>query len=143
MGTPTTFAYKGVLPRFGAALIDGLIMSLLAAAVSYLMGAGSMSSGTIDAEGLTSVYGLISLLAIVYQVGLEARGGTPGKKILGMRIVDKEGNNPGLGKSIIRNLLRFIDGLPLAYLLGIILVASSDEKQRLGDRAAGTYVVAK
>ncbi|MFO7918109.1 MAG: RDD family protein [Anaerolineae bacterium] len=140
---PPVFEYRGVLPRFGAALVDGLIMGLLGSAAGYLVSAGMISNIAQGPETLTTVYVLISLLGIIYQVGFEASGGTPGKKILGMHIVDKEGNKPGLGKSIIRNLLRIIDTLPFAYLLGIILVASSEKKQRLGDRAAGTYVVTK
>lgn len=137
------FQYKGVFPRFGAALIDSLIVGLLGSVLGYLLSAGMMNSSAIGSAAVTTVYSLISLVGIIYQIGFEAGGGTPGKKILGMRIADKNGNKPGLGKSIIRNLLRIIDALPFAYLLGIILVASSDRKQRLGDRAAGTYVVAK
>ena len=44
-------------------------------------------------------------------------------------------------KSFIRNLLRIIDGLPVFYLLGLIVMVSSKRKQRIGDMAAGTVVV--
>ena len=60
-----------------------------------------------------------------------------------MKIVDAQGNKPGLTKSLVRNLLRIVDALPGIYLVGIIAVASSSTKQRVGDKVAGTFVVAK
>ena len=65
---------------------------------------------------------------------------TLGKKILGMRVVDERGSKIGLYKSIIRNLLRLVDGLPAFNILGIILIASSPKDQRFGDRVAKTFV---
>jgi uncharacterized RDD family membrane protein YckC len=43
--------------------------------------------------------------------------------------------------ALIRNVLRLVDGLPFLYLVGIITIAASKKKQRLGDMAAGTLVV--
>lgn len=70
-------------------------------------------------------------------------GGTIGKLLLGMRVVNAEGRNCGLGRALVRNLLRIIDALPFAYIVGAALVDSSDKRQRLGDRVAKTYVVAR
>jgi uncharacterized RDD family membrane protein YckC len=41
----------------------------------------------------------------------------------------------------VRNLLRIIDHLPTLYILGIILIAATDKKQRLGDMLGKTLVV--
>jgi uncharacterized RDD family membrane protein YckC len=68
-------------------------------------------------------------------------GGTLGKMLLGIRIVTLDGSRIGWGASIIRNLLRIIDGLPFAYILGAILIWTSPHKQRLGDRVAHTVAV--
>jgi len=68
-------------------------------------------------------------------------GWTVGKKILGMRVADEAGHKIGLSKSLMRNLLRLVDGLPAFNILGIILVASSPRGQRFGDRIAKTIVV--
>jgi len=49
-----------------------------------------------------------------------------------------------MGKSAIRNVFRVIDVLPVLpvwYVLGYLLIAVSDDEQRLGDMAANTYVV--
>ncbi len=85
---------------------------------------------------------LIFLIAIVaYYVGLEAFGGSIGKRLLGLRIVNLDGRPPGLRASIIRNVLRVVDSLPACDLLGALLVTWSPERMRLGDRLAGTRVV--
>jgi len=72
---------------------------------------------------------------------LEAtQGATLGKRILGLRVVKIDGSPIGWSESIIRNLLRIIDGL-FAYLVGAILIWTSPQRQRLGDRVAKTVVV--
>ena len=68
---------------------------------------------------------------------------TVGKRIMGMKVVDTNGSRIGLSKSIVRNLLRLVDGLPAFNILGIIMIATSPREQRFGDRIAKTYVVRK
>ena len=67
-------------------------------------------------------------------------GWTVGKIILGMRVVDDRGNKIGLSKSLVRNLLRLVDGLPALNILGIVLIVCSSGGQRFGDRIAKTFV---
>ena len=57
-----------------------------------------------------------------------------------MRVVDMAGSKICLSKSITRNLLRLVDGLPAFNILGIVLIIASPRGQRLGDRIAKTYV---
>ena len=140
--------YKGVMPRFFASLIDGLLVGLGMMVIVALMGGGIDADTLASGEFAYALAGAPTLLIIAlgwgYFVILEGLlGATIGKLILGMRVVNAEGGKPGLGRALVRNLLRIIDGLPFAYLLGAILVATSDTKQRLGDRVAGTYVVAR
>ena len=68
------------------------------------------------------------------------QGATLGKMALGLRVVKTDGSPITWTDSIIRNLLRIIDGL-FIYLVGAIFVWTSPLKQRLGDRAAHTVVV--
>jgi uncharacterized RDD family membrane protein YckC len=81
------------------------------------------------------------LLIVAYYIALEALGGTAGKRLLGLRIIDAAGRPPGLRASVIRNALRIVDSLPVGYVLGALLVATSAERTRLGDRLAGTRVI--
>ena len=46
-----------------------------------------------------------------------------------------------LGTSLVRNLLRTVDFLPLFYLTGLVTMLSNRRFQRLGDLAAGTLVI--
>ncbi|BAM46720.1 RDD family protein [Amphibacillus xylanus] len=69
------------------------------------------------------------------------RGKTPGKKIIGIRVIKDNGHRLTLLSSIIRNLMRIIDNLPTSYLTGILLILFHSENKRLGDLTAGTIVV--
>ncbi|MGG3467047.1 RDD family protein [Neobacillus pocheonensis] len=68
-------------------------------------------------------------------------GKTIGKKLLGIRVIQENGHSITLLSSFIRNLMRIIDSLPTAYLLGIIMVFFHPKHKRLGDLVAGTIVV--
>jgi len=93
--------------------------------------------------GISDPICLVFLFIIfAYFILMEAYiGWTVGKKILGMRVVDEAGHKIGLSKSLIRNLLRLVDGLPTLNILGIILIASSPRGQRFGDRIVKTIVI--
>ena len=69
------------------------------------------------------------------------RGQTVGKRLLRLRVVDASGLRLEPSQVMIRNLMRFIDGLPALYLVGGITCLVSRHRQRLGDLAAGTVVV--
>ena len=130
------FQYKSVWPRFFAQLIDGVILTVP-------LSLGGLFSDMGQEEDVFVALGLYYVVFLLYFVVLEAFGGTLGKRILGMRIVKQDGSKPGFGAALVRNLLRVVDALPFAYLLGILMVAKSATKQRLGDRAAKAYVVGK
>lgn len=68
-------------------------------------------------------------------------GQTPGKKIMDLKVVQENGTPIGWSSSVIRNLLRFVDFLPLMYVTGTITMIFNGRFQRLGDLAAGSLVV--
>ncbi len=122
--------YVGVGLRFLAILIDSIIIGAIA---------GLLASLFRDAPGFYG--GLTGVLALAYFIILEAtQGATLGKMVVGLRVVKKDGTPIGWSESVIRNLLRIIDGL-FFYLVGAIFVWTSPIKQRLGDRAASTVVI--
>lgn len=124
-----TPAYAGVGPRFVAVLIDGIIIAIVAAILNFIFKQSNLSSG------------LTGLIALLYYIIMEATSGaTLGKKALGLKVVNEDGSPISWSGSIIRNLLRIIDGL-FIYLLGAIFVWTSSKKQRLGDKAAHTIVI--
>ena len=85
------------------------------------------------------LWGLLVLAAYSY---FEGRSGkTPGKWLLGIRVVGTDLQPCGFGRACLRNLLTFVDGF-FNFLVGALLVALTENWQRLGDLAARTVVVA-
>ena len=122
--------YVGVGLRFLALLIDGIIIGAIGGILGFTM------RGAPGAAG-----GIIGILALAYYIVLEAtQGATLGKMALGLRVVKTDGSPISWSESVIRNLLRIVDGL-FAYLVGAIFIWTSPLKQRLGDRLANTVVV--
>lgn len=68
-------------------------------------------------------------------------GLTPGKWILGIRVVGLNLEPRGVLWALLRNLLMIFDSF-FNYLLGIGLIAFTENRQRIGDLAAGTIVIA-
>lgn len=70
-------------------------------------------------------------------------GGSPGKLLFGLRVVDRYGTKAGIAKSLARTLLWVVDAAPwIIPLVGPIAAFTSDGHRRVGDLATGTYVVA-
>lgn len=70
-------------------------------------------------------------------------GGSPGKLLFGLRVVDQHGAKIGIGKSLGRTLMWIVDAAPwIIPLVGPIAAVTSSGHRRVGDLAAGTYVVA-
>lgn len=68
-------------------------------------------------------------------------GQSPGKRLFDLRVVKAAGHPIGFFDSVLRNLLRAADQLPLTYAVGAISLLATHRFQRLGDLAAGTVVV--
>ena len=133
----------GVMRRGIALVLDFLFLSIFFFPATYLYSGKWILSYEEHLWGITDPICLVfSVVIFAYFILIEAYvGWTVGKRILGMRVVDETGNKISLTKSIVRNLLRLVDGLPTLNILGIILIASSPRGQRFGDRIAKTYVI--
>ena len=70
-------------------------------------------------------------------------GGSLGKLMTGIRVVTDDGNRIGVPRSMARWALFAIDGPLSLFLCGIITSSVSQGHRRLGDMAAGTYVVGR
>lgn len=126
----------GALPRSLAFALDLLFRGailLVMFLILALLGQVGVGLGSI----------LFFLVNWWYMVLFEVlrQGRSPGKQIMGLRVVHDDGTPVGWGASLTRNLLRFVDMLPFAYCLGLISCFSHPAFKRLGDLAAGTLVV--
>jgi hypothetical protein len=96
----------------------------------------------IHVQGDADPVWLINSVFYVVLQGLT--GGSVGKLILGLRVVDADGQLAGMRRSFLRTFLWVVDaitcGLPI---VGGALMVSKPGHQRYGDRVAGTFVVRK
>src|SRR5574337_500019 len=86
---------------------------------------------------------LIFALMWAYSVVCEVwwNGQTPGKRALGLRVVNADGTPVTWLPSVVRNLLRAVDLLPGVYGVGLASTLIDPGARRLGDIVAGTLVV--
>jgi uncharacterized RDD family membrane protein YckC len=113
-------------------------------AVGSLIGSLSMLMAWISWDLFASVSTLsYFIISIGYSMGAEWfwRGQTLGKRLLKLRVVDRQGFRLHASQIIIRNLLRTFDFLPLFYLLGGSVAFINRYGQRIGDIAANTIVI--
>lgn len=130
--------HVGVGLRAVAVIIDSILLCIVGYVLALVTG-GTTSSG-FDLQG--GPFFLWAVIGLGYYIAMEAHfGWTLGKRLLGLKVVKLQGETPiDWQASTIRNLLRLVDGL-FFYLVGAIAVWTSKERQRLGDRVAGTVVV--
>ena len=139
--------YANLWSRFVALFVDFLLFCALFFPVTrlvkgvWMMSAGDhrWSSGLFITDPLCIAFLAVMTFYFVLVEGL--MGATLGKWVVGLRVERVSGGRPGLLKALLRNLLRVVDGLPALNILGIILILTSAEKTRLGDRIAGTRVI--
>lgn len=141
-GVEIRLRMAGPVLRSGAYLIDFLIrVAVLLVVGICLLFAGVAIGGQAAIGGwLLSWFLLDWLYPVFFEAG--KRGGTPGKRILGLRVVQSTGSPITLGQAVVRNFMRFIDGMPgFLYGFGVVSCLATKHFQRLGDLAAGTVVI--
>ena len=124
--------------RVLAAIVDLAIVG--AGTVLILFAADALASDSGDVRGALSA--VILGWALYYYFALESGDGqTVGKKLLKLRVVRADGRPAGMREIAVRTVLRVVDGVG-AYIVGlIVMLATGQRRQRLGDLAAGTIVV--
>lgn len=148
-----SYTIAGVGSRAAAALIDYFIcLSIMA--ILLIAGALIRRSfrGSAVEEGVAlagswsmAVYILVGFAVfwgyhMVYEGLFD--GQTPGKRRLGLRVVQDGGYSVGFAASAVRNLTRILDMQPAGlYAIGLASVATSRSGKRVGDMLAGTIVV--
>ena len=134
----------GAGTRGSAALLDVLVSLLMVIGLSV---GAVLVGGRLPAELATQLAGVAAFLIlsswVAYFVVLEWlwNGQTLGKRRSGLRVIGADGEPARFTAVLIRNLVRVIDFLPGYYALGVAVMFLTPRSQRLGDLAAGTYVV--
>ena len=150
----------GVGRRILGGVVDLLITAIFVLSFAYLTGQSEPTvsttysttvpesgepSNSVETQVAMHVPGWVGLSGslicfLVFSVLEALVGKTPGKFVAGTLVVAKNGDHITFRQSLIRNMLRFVDGIGL-YLLGLIFVIAREDNRRVGDLAAKTIVV--
>lgn len=135
-GIELSLCVAGPLPRILAWLLDTLIRAVAIYLLMFLF-------NYLDLFGMGLLMLSIFFAEWFYPVLFEVymSGQTPGKKLLGLRVLCDDGTPVNWSASLLRNLLRVVDFLPMLYGSGIVSMLLNRDFKRLGDLAAGTLVV--
>lgn len=137
---PFSYRVAGLGARFLAWLIDLLFICLLGfVGIVAAIPLDSARMGVGSALTRIWMFGLLWLYFLLFEWLWS--GQTPGKRLLGIRVIQWRGTAISFYDSAVRNLLRVVDALPVFYAVGFAVAATNRENRRLGDLAAGTLVV--
>jgi uncharacterized RDD family membrane protein YckC len=125
-------SYAGFWIRLVAAILDTIIFGLPVLLIQFLL-------AFIGIDALPYFVDIFVIWFIVYLEGVH--GGTPGKLILGLRIVDAKGKFIGMPNALLRYVASTLSALILC--IGYLMIAFNSRKQGLHDKIAGTYVIWK
>jgi uncharacterized RDD family membrane protein YckC len=126
--------------RVGAAIIDSLVVFVVTFVFVFVAASLAIGSGAGGVEALVVLGAFVFVLAYYFLLEGLWEGQTVGKRALDIRVLKESGRPIGIGESVLRNLLRIVDGF-FYYAVGFAFMATSDKRMRLGDRVAGTVVV--
>jgi uncharacterized RDD family membrane protein YckC len=148
-GTPSPFGaitgteYASFGARLAALLIDQVIVFIAAAILGFgigvLIAVGGSTGLSTGAEGLLNIMGIV--ITWLYYAGFEssAQMGTPGKRALGLRVTDMQGQRIDFARATGRYFGKIISALLLG--IGFLMMLSDERKQTLHDKMASCLVL--
>ncbi len=136
-GVTLELVLAGLGSRFVARLLDSLVQLVIIFALVFGV-VVTHPPGVV----LAFVFVVTFLVVLAYDIPFELLndGRTLGKMAAGIRVVDTAGEPISFFASLMRNVLRIIDFLPVLYAVGCTSIVVTKSDQRLGDLAAGTVV---
>jgi uncharacterized RDD family membrane protein YckC len=151
--TMTGVHYGGFWIRLLATFLDSLIMSVVVVPVAAAIGLSTGIFTHFDPQDTSSIARLLGLelglgsfgllIGLLYQgYFVSQKGATPGKMVLGLRIVNAaDGSNLSLARAIGRYFAYMLSGIVL--YIGYIIAAFDSEKRALHDHICATRVIYK
>jgi uncharacterized RDD family membrane protein YckC len=130
--------------RLTAFIIDGVLVGILSFTLAFVIGFIMLFALTYGdgqfypAERLISVSGI--LISVFYFVAFWAKSGqTPGKSVLGIKVIGADGAPLGWGKAFLRYVGYIINVIVLS--IGFVWIAFDKKRQGWHDKIAKTYVI--
>ncbi len=150
-GIPILLSPAGPPARAAAFLIDAVVQVLALGGLLGLVGTFATRASAMQAAPWQTAGNLAAALGLGVGVllvwawptffELAWRGQTPGKRALGLRVVERDGGAVGWRATLVRNLIRPADMLPGLGLVSLVVACLDPERRRLGDLVAGTLVI--
>ncbi len=147
IATTTPVQYAGFWRRFGAALIDGIIINIISIAIYYISVLIGLSVAEDEDWGWTVGFwaGLILALVLswIYYAAMESssKQATLGKMSVGIIVTNLEGQRISFLKATGRYLGKIVSAVVL--YIGFIMIGFTEKKQGLHDMMAQCLVVVK
>jgi len=133
-------SYGGFWLRVIASIIDGILIQIVVFVGAFFVVMLVMGEGT--EESLQIIANLVGLvISWLYYTLLESSNwqATIGKKALGLKVTDLQGQQIGFGRANARYWSKILSALIL--MIGFLMVAFTEKKQGLHDMIASTLVV--
>lgn len=137
--------YGGFWVRFLAYILDSLILGVPMFFFGFFFGLFGAATGSEEAMGASMIvlilFSLIVSFVFYIYLPTTSMQATPGKRLMGYKIVNEEGGPITLGQSILRYIGMYLGSL--LFYIGFIMIGLSPKKQGLHDLIAKTYVVTR
>ena len=151
-----------VTRRCIALLFDALLLALIPLATVAIVGNAKVRKGVcpdplpagrscfsyrnqtllVDNHVFLVFFGLLVLLYLVVFVAVQGlTGASPGKALLGIRVVRPDGTSAGVLRSFVRAAAWIVDGIALLVPIALWSAWFTPGHRRVGDWVAGTYVI--
>ncbi len=147
---PRPQEFASLTRRAVAQLIDAAIMAGPPILAMVLFMRMTLEGVTDEPEGFSDFvaffapvlvsFGWALLIGILFTTTEGRSGVTPGKWVARIRVLGTDLQPCGFWRALVRNLLKCVDGF-FNFMVGIMVVALSENWQRVGDMAARTVVV--
>lgn len=133
------YEYAGFWIRVLASIIDGVVVMLVVFPLGFIAGMLGLAGSESSSFGIIDV--LVQILSAAFYIGCWVKfAGTPGKRLLKLKILNADTGEPlTVGRAIIRYVGYIISYLVLC--LGLIWVAFDPKKQGWHDKMANSVVV--
>jgi uncharacterized RDD family membrane protein YckC len=142
------YALAGPGSRAAAYIVDLLLMFTVGQVLLNFIALGfALLVSAMGAESRLWITAIVTLGSFALYNGYFIlfewllNGQTPGKRVLHIRVIKQGGYALRFFDTLLRNLLRAVDFLPLFYGVGLTSILFTRDSQRLGDLVAGTLVV--
>lgn len=137
---PIQYEAAELKDRIIACILDFIIMVILALIFLFII-----AKLVFQSLELTETFSLLVVIPVLglYHLILEnvMRGQTPGKKIMGIKVIKLNGDVPGFIDFFIRWLFQWIEIYSCSGSIAALMISATQNAQRMGDILANTTVI--